>query len=122
MRMLAFLSLILWGCAVPATHHKIQTTWTSPYDSDVLWESVVAIYGVGNIPILTIEKDSKIIVSDWFMLSPEDGEDIDCGIPSVLSVSYEKQAKLTVLLRELIGQHIAIGKLIVLTGTQHLAH
>ena len=100
MRIVALLLLLsVVGCAVPAKRHNITKTWTTPTEFDKLWANTIDFFGGNNIPILTLEKDSGIIVSDWFVLSKADGVDIDCGMPG-MATAYEKSAKLTVMIRE----------------------
>ena len=86
------------GCATPATFYNIQRSWTTAYDFDDLWTGVITLFSHNNIPIATLEKDSGIIVSDWFVLGGKDPIEIDCGSPG-LAISYEKYAKMTITVR-----------------------
>ena len=102
---------ILASCVVPAKRHNITTSWTTPTEFDKLWANTIEMFGNINIPIEVFEKDSGIIVSDWFLLSKEDGADIDCG--TLASTAYEIKvlAKLTVMIRgtELGGRKVTVN-------------
>ena len=96
---LSFLSLwvvcFVFACAVPATHHNITKYWTTSEDYDALWSGVIELFAHNSIPILTLEKDSGIIVSEWFVLARSDAATIDCGSPGI-ATAYETHPKLTV--------------------------
>ena len=100
---------ILASCVVPAKRHNITQSWTTPTEFDKLWANTIEMYGNNDIPFGTFEKDSGIIVSDWFALSKEDGADIDCGTPEPLSKKV--LAKLTVMIRdtELGGRKVTVS-------------
>ena len=93
---------ILASCAVPAKRHNITKSWTTPTEFDKLWANTIEMFGNDDIPVGTFEKDSGIIVSDWFVLSEEDGAFIDCGTPPFLSTADKNKvsAKLTVMIRD----------------------
>ena len=86
------------GCATPATRHNINRVWETNYDFDSLWDGVISFFAGNNIPIKTLEKDSGIIISEWIVLSREDGRDLDCGQPGI-AMAYEKYGKFTITIR-----------------------
>ena len=95
------LALCLLGCAVPATRTDITTSWNTHREFDPMWANNIQIFGKLSAPIQTLEKDSGIIVTEWFALHSSDATSVDCGTPSALSITYETQAKITVIIRDI---------------------
>ena len=56
-------------CARGPKPRQIIDTFHINKPYDLVWTSIIEIFAEGNLPIMTLEKDSGIIVSEWIGLS-----------------------------------------------------
>ena len=108
-------TLFLLGCAVaPPKEFQVNPVVTIPGDFDAVWPAVVEYFATTNLPIKTIEKDSGLIVTEWFDASEKPGwgkEDktlCDCGLaPKIVALQWNR-GKFSVFVKQTSAGEIAL--------------
>ena len=99
----------IYSCATPAQRHNFINYRDTQKEFDGLWDSIISLYSTFDFPILTLEKDSGIIVSDWFRMGDKDSASLDCGNPG-LAITLGREAKITVTVRRFEGKRKITAK------------
>jgi len=118
--LLMAMSLLVLGCVfdmynlTPPIPQDIENSKTFSSSFDKVWTATVQTFAELNLDIATIEKDSGIIVSNYFLISNEEryihkakNEYCDCGTAELLTEHYRK-VKFNVFLKELAGESIEV--------------
>ena len=77
MRRLLLLVLVV-GCATAPIRQDIQKIFEFDAGYDDVWAAIIDTFGMMQLPIDNVEKDSGLITTDWLSFEVDDGY-ADCG-------------------------------------------
>lgn len=94
----SILLLVMFSCAVPRSSYQFDRSILLEAEFGQVWDAVIDVFGEQNWIIETIERESGIISTSWFLLT--DSDHIDCGGAGLFAGYINHQGRFNVIVRE----------------------
>jgi hypothetical protein len=98
----------LWSCATAPVPRQIVNSFQIDKPFDLVWSAVIETFAELQLPIMNMEKDSGLIVTDWIELVGQDNSGYcDCGGLGI-NIEVNRVGKFNVFVKKASGDSCEI--------------
>ena len=91
----------LSGCATPPKPREIISAFPIERSYDLVWQAVIETFAELQLPVMNMEKDSGLIITDWIDLTGQGNTDYcDCGGLGI-NIELNRVGKFNVFVKKL---------------------